>query len=286
MRTLLRRLSASTLFLAVGGCSATDILNRTALGTGVGVTTDIAYGDGERRTLDVYAPAGAHSAPVVVFFYGGGWTSGSKADYRFVGLALAARGFVTIVPDYRLYPEVRYPAFIEDGAAAVRWARDHAVAQGGDPGRIVLVGHSAGAYIAAMLALDDRWLGANDMVPGRDLAGVVGLAGPYDFLPLNTEELKAIFAPAADLGSTQPITHVGPGAPPMLLITGDGDDTVKPGNTMRLAAKLAAAGDQATTIVYPGVSHRILVGAFAWPLRPLAPTLDDVARFVAASKPR
>jgi acetyl esterase/lipase len=121
---------------------------------------------------------------VAVFFYGGSWDSGRRQDYAWVGRALAAQGFLTIVPDYRLYPAVRYPGFVEDGALAVRWAADHARALGGDPGRIVLIGHSAGAYIAAMLALDDRWLEAAGVDP-KAVRAFAGLSGPYDFLPLD-----------------------------------------------------------------------------------------------------
>ena len=111
---------------------------------------DVAYGRGPRQRLDVYAPRRREGrAAVAVFFYGGSWDSGRRQDYGWVGQALASRGFLTVIADYGLYPQVRFPGFLEDGARAVRGAQDHAEAFGGDPKRIVLVGHSAGAYNAA-----------------------------------------------------------------------------------------------------------------------------------------
>lgn len=146
--------------------------------------TDQAYGDAPRQTLDVYAPRRIEAPrPIAVFFYGGSWETGRRQDYEWTARALAAKGFVVVLPDYRLYPAVRFPAFLEDGALAVRWAVDHGPAYGGDPSRIVLLGHSAGAYNAVMLALDERYLKAAGVDP-RTIRAVAGLAGPYDFLPL------------------------------------------------------------------------------------------------------
>lgn len=217
----------------------------------------------------------------MVFFYGGNWQSGSKDDYLFVAEALASRGFVVVVPDYRLYPEVRYPAFLEDGAAAVSWSLDNLAAWGGDPHRVFLMGHSAGAYIAAMLAFDDRWLG-----PRRaQVRALVGLAGPYDFLPLVDPALKIIFGTEPDLKRTQPITFVDDRAPAVQVISGEGDGTVRVGNSQRLAAKIRATGGIAEERYYPDVSHLALVGSLAAPLRFLAPTLDDVTAFLTAQRP-
>lgn len=273
------------LVIALPGCSAVDLLNGVAPTTGIAVERDVAYGAGPRRRLDVYAPRDAAGAPVVVFFYGGGWESGDKADYGFVAASLAARGVVAIVPDYRLYPDVRYPAFLEDAAQAVAWAHGHARDYGGDPARLVLAGHSAGAYIAAMLSLDRRWLQEAGLDARQAVAATVGIAGPYDFLPLHDDTLRAIFGPPETLPATQPINHVDGRAPPMLLIAGTDDDTVEPGNSARLAARIRAAGGAVTTLAYPGVGHRGIIGAIAWPLRFLAPTLADVTRFVAAVPP-
>jgi acetyl esterase/lipase len=275
---------AATMMMMATACSPAGVLNLTSPRAGIEISRDIAYGDKPRQKLDVYAPRSASSgggnAPVVVFFYGGGWTEGDRKQYGFVARALASRGIVVVVPDYRLYPEVRFPAFIEDAAAATRWAHDHVRSHGGDPRRLFVVGHSAGAYIATMLSLDPRYLGTVGLDPGHDLAGCVGLAGPYDFLPLGTDELRAIFGTGEALVQTQPVNFVSAKAPPMLLITGKRDDTVYPRNSIRLAARLREAGARVQTIIYPRVGHRLLIGAFARPLRLLAPVLNDVSRFV------
>ena len=261
--------------------SPASVLNVLCLWGNYQVTGSVTYAPGPRHTLDIYAPSPRQGgAPVVVFFYGGNWEAGDKSIYRFVGAALAAKGLVAIIPDYRIYPEVRFPSFIEDGALAVRWARDHVAEFGGNPARIVLMGHSAGAQIAAMLAFDRRWLAAVGLESRRDLKGFVGLAGPYDFLPLDTPTLKSIFGPAGRLADTQPINFVDGTEPPIFLATGRDDDRVSPGNTARLARRIADRGGAATVAIYDRVGHRTLIGAFAPPLRPLAPVLQDTVAFV------
>ncbi len=255
------------------------IINAAAVGGGVEVTRTIRFADGKRGLLDVYYPKGVVGAPTVVFFYGGGWESGDRADYRFAAVALAKCGFVVAVPDYRVYPEVRYPDFLLDGVKAVRWARRNAEEFGGDPSLIILSGHSAGAYIAAMLALDKRWL---DPQSQAALAGVVGLSGPYDFLPLHSPVLKAIFAPAEDLATSQPISHVRSDAAPMLLLSGTSDRTVRPENSRRLSTEIRLRGGEARALFYRRVSHTTIMGAFSPLLRPLAPVLRDTATFIQA----
>jgi acetyl esterase/lipase len=242
---------------------------------------DIAYGGEARQHLDVYVPAGgAARAPVVVFFYGGGWGSGAKGDYAFVGKAFAAQGFVAVIPDYRLVPEVRFPAFIEDGAKAIRWTHDHIVEFGGDPGRLYLIGHSAGAYNAAMLTLDAHYLSEAGL-PANAVRATAGLAGPYDFLPLSEDRIAA-FGQAENPAATQPINFVRRSAPPMFLATGDNDTTVPPRNATGLAAKLRAAGAEAEDKTYPDVTHTDIVMALSKPLRGEAPVLEDVVRFFRA----
>lgn len=237
---------------------------------------DAAFGPGPRRRVDVYVPRRRTGAlPIVVFFYGGSWNSGTKAGYAFVGRALAARGFAVAIPDYRLVPEIRYPAFLQDNAAAVRWVRAHAAEFGGDAGRIVLAGHSAGAYDAAMLALDPRWLGADRAA----VRGWIGLAGPYDFLPFDQPVTQATFGTAPDPHDTQPVAHAGAGDPPALLATGDRDDTVRPRNSDALAARLTAAGVAVERRRYPRVGHVGIITAIARPLRGRAPVLADMAAF-------
>jgi len=264
--------------LWLAACSPADLVNFLTPDEGYSVTRDIDYGPEARHRLDLYEPEGpAASKAMVVFFYGGGWDSGSKDDYLFAAQAFAAAGLRVVVPDYRLYPQVVYPAFLEDAAAAVAWARRH------HEGPLFLVGHSAGAYNAVMLALDSRWLSAEKLTPCNALEGVVGLAGPYDFLPLDDAELEAIFSPPQGRAETQPINYADNDAPPLLLVTGSDDSTVLPRNSLNLAAARRAAGGRADTIVYEGIDHIGLVGALSRPLRGTAPVLRDTLAFVEAT---
>ena len=245
----------------------------------IALTTSIAYAEGARHTLDVCRPKSATAAPVIVFFYGGGWRSGSKRTYRYVAKALARRGYVAVLPDYRIYPQARYPDFLDDGAQAVRWVKDNAKRFGGDPQKIFLMGHSAGAHIAAMLAIDATWLRKAGLAPGRDIAGLIGISGPYDFLPLKDETLKIIFG--SNRPETQPITHVTSGAPPALLLTGGKDGVVGAGNSTRLAERLRAAGNEATAVIYPRIGHYLIVAAIAPIICILVPILRDTDGFIA-----
>ncbi len=268
---------------ALAGCSSVEVLNTLEPKGGVAITRDVAFMPGPRGRLDIYRPkTAAGRAPVVVFLYGGGWDSGSKGQYVFAGAALASRGFVAIVPDYRLFPEVRWPAFLQDSARAVAWAKAHAADYGGDPDDLFLMGHSAGAYNAVTLAVDRRWLAEAGMDPRRDVRGVVGLAGPYDFLPLHSDELRTIFGPEAQRPDTQPINHVDGMAPPLFLATDAADKVVDPSNTTRMADRVRAAGGQVQTRAYQGLNHALLLGAVAAPLRFLAPVLDDSVAFLRA----
>jgi acetyl esterase/lipase len=279
-------MAAMAAAIGLGGCSGIATLNALSPKGGVDIVRDVAYEPGPRGGLDIYRPAGANGhTPVVVFFYGGGWDSGSKAEYAFTGAALARHGFIAVIPDYRIYPQVRWPAFLQDSAAAVAWTRSHIQAYGGDPGDLFLMGHSAGAYDAVMLAVDKRWLAAVGLDPKRDLRGVVGLAGPYDFLPVRTAELKAIFGPPDQRPDTQPINHVDGDNPPLFLAADTGDKVVDPANTRRMAAKVREAGGPVETRYYKGLSHALLIGAVGAPLRFLAPVLADTVRFFQAQEP-
>lgn len=241
---------------------------------------DQAFGEGPRRRLDVYVPAAAvEKAPVLVFFYGGSWQSGSKDDYAFVGQAFAAQGFVTVLPDYRLYPEAAFPGFLEDGAAAVAWVRDNIAAYGGDPRRIVLAGHSAGAYNAAMLGLDPRYLAAAGVDP-KTIRAVAGLSGPYDFLPLDHATTTAVFGQAPDLSATQPVRLAGPLSPPTFLATGADDTVVRPRNTVSLAQKLRAAHVPVQERIYAGLDHKDTLLALSVSFRSKAPELAEMASFL------
>lgn len=252
-----------------------DQLNRLSPRRGV-VLREGAYAPGPRGAIDLYWPQAACNPPTVVFFYGGGWEAGERRMYRFLGTALAACGIACAIPDYRLYPEVRFPAFMEDAAAALAWA---AARPGVAAERLFLMGHSAGAQIATLLALDPRYRRAMAAPTPR---GVIGLAGPYDFLPLRSPVLREIFGPEACWPDSQPIRFVTPAAPPMLLAAGAKDRTVLPENTRRLEAALREAGAAVTARIYPGLGHRALIGGFASVLAPLLPVRRAVRRFIGS----
>ena len=279
---MFRRLSVILLGL-LSACSPVDVLNALAPTEGFSVTSDVAYRSGPRpsgrQALDVYSPKQTN-APVVVFLYGGGWRDGRKESYRFLAAELARLGVVTVVPDYRVYPEVRFPGFLFDAAEAVAWTRRNIAQYGGDPKRLFVMGHSAGAHIAAMLTLDRQWLGRVGLDPDRDIAGMIGLAGPYDFLPLRDPVLQTIFAPAGDLRLSQPITFARGDAPPMFLASGMDDTVVLPSNTTKLADRIRGQGGRVEAHLYPSLGHAVLIGAFARGLRWTAPVLEEVAAFV------
>ena len=280
----------STLLLA--GCSATGALNAVTTSRSYALSANVAYGPHPRQRLDIYTPTAAPTAggwPVVVFFYGGSWNTGTRTQYLFVGEALAARGVLTMVADYRLYPEVRYPDFLSDSAQALAYGLDHAARFGGDPKRVFVMGHSAGGYNAAMLALDARWLQATGHTP-NDLAGWIGLAGPYDFYPIINPDAKPVFFHPNYPPNSQPAGFTSPNAPRSFLAAAPDDKLVNPQrNTVQLAEKLQAAGVPVTLKLYPHASHTTLIGAFAWPLRWIAPVLEDVHAFIqsppAATRP-
>ena len=278
-------LGASVLALgALAACSPLTAINALSPVAGANVSNGISYGANVRHKLDIYRPAGAAAnAPVVVFFYGGNWTTGERADYAFVGRALASRGIVAVIPDYRLYPEVRYPDFLDDSAAAVTWTLREIGRHGGDPSRLFVMGHSAGAYNAAMLALDPQWLGKQRSAPSA-LRGWIGLAGPYDFLPIENKTARPVFHfPDTPLDS-QPVRHVSNAAAPALLIASSDDKLVNPTrNTGGMARLLREHKVPVTELYYEHISHTLLVGSIASPLRALAPTLDDIERFVKAN---
>jgi acetyl esterase/lipase len=228
----------------------------------------------------VYVPTGpATTRPVIVFFYGGNWQSGDKADYRFVAESLTRQGHIVVIPDYRVYPAAAFPGFVEDSAGAVAWVIGNIARYGGTADAVHLMGHSAGAYNAAMLALDTPYLRAAG-VPRERIAGVIGIAGPYDFLPLTDPMLKTIFGPEASRPRTQPINFVDRNAPPMLLVTGADDTTVRSGNTHRLAARLRAKGVPVREIVYPDTGHIDIVLGLSSRLRGNSRLAGDIEAFV------
>lgn len=287
LRQLQRRrwLAELGLLPLLQACSPLRLINAIVPDGSHTLIESLPYGAHERQRMDVYLPKPAVAgAPMAVFFYGGSWTSGDRADYKFVGEALAAKGIVAVVADYRLSPEVRYPAFLQDSAEAVKLALSRAKPWGASPDRVYLMGHSAGAYNAAMLALDPRWLQAAGVDRDR-LAGWIGLAGPYDFLPIGIPEVQMAFDWPGTPADSQPLFHARRAdaqAPPrVLLLAARGDDIVNPvRNTQGLAKALSARGEKVDVALLDRVGHATLIGAMAAPLRGLAPVLDTVCQFI------
>ncbi|WP_294172964.1 alpha/beta hydrolase [uncultured Sphingomonas sp.] len=286
-----RRPALAATLMALTGCTGAGLLNGldrlTPGGDGATrVVRGAAYGSQQRQALDVWVPTArryrGQKLPVLVFFYGGGWDSGSRGDYGFAGAAYAGQGFVTVVPDYRLVPAVRFPAFVEDGALALRWARENVARYGGDPERITLAGHSAGGYIAAMLALDRRWLDGAGVDP-RTVKAAALLAAPLDFAPFTESRGRNAFAHWSDVRATQPISFARADAPPIFLAHGTADRVVFPRNSQRLAARLQSLGAPATLRLYPGANHTDLVVSLARPFRRKTPALRDTAAFLRSA---
>lgn len=283
IRRMFRAVLLGGLLSALLGCSGLGVLNAFTPDDTFTRVADLSYGGDPRNRLDVYTPAGVTAdAPVVVFFYGGSWNSGSRADYSFVGEALASRGIVAVVADYRLYPQVHYQGFLEDSARALGWTREHIRQYGGDPQRLYVMGHSAGGYNAAMLALDPKWLALVNMQPSM-LRGWIGLAGPYDFLPIENPQVKPVFFFPNSPPDSQPINHVSAAAPSALLIAARDDELVNPArNTGGMARRLRDSGVSVRELYFARPGHATLVAAFSRPMRSLAPVLDEVANFIHA----
>ena len=286
-RPITRRLGllglGSAIAALVSGCSGAQVLDRLVAHDTYHGPTGVAYGPDPRQLLDVYQPATdtvPGGAPVVLFFYGGNWTRGERADYRFVGEALAANGIIAVVADYRLSPQVHYDGVLEDCALALQWTLAHAAGLGGDPARVMVMGHSAGAYNAAMLALDPRWLAALGLAPKR-LAGWIGLAGPYDFLPIRDPEVQVAFGWPQTPADSQPLLYAATKAPRTLLLAARNDTVVDAQrNTVGLATRLRAAGTEIEVRIFDHIGHVTTVAALARPLDWLAPVLPTVVAFV------
>jgi acetyl esterase/lipase len=239
-----------------------------------------AYGPGDWQQLDIYIPRerGDRRLPVAVFFYGGRWTSGSKADYRFAGDAFAKRGYIAVIPDYSKYPRVRFPAFVEDGAKALAWVYDHIADYGGNPDRIFVAGHSAGAHIGALLTANPAYLSREGKERSAVVRGFAGLAGPYAFTP-NEPDLEDIFGPPERYPAMQVTTFIDGTQPPMLLLYGDADTAVRRFNLDRLEARIREKGGIVKSTIYPGVGHLWIVAALGWVNFRGPPVLDGMLAF-------
>lgn len=282
-KALLLSLLLTAAGIALGACSAVSLLNATIPSAGYDVHRNIAYGDDPRQTLDIYVPKVADStlhAPVIVFFYGGSWKTGTKDDYLFLGQSFASKGYVTVVVDYRVYPQVSFPDFLYDSAYAFRFVHDNIGRYGGDTDALFLAGHSAGAYNAVMLAVNPEYL---QKVGAKQewIQGVIGISGPYDFLPLTDETLIKIFSSAKDMRKTQPITYVNKRSyPPFFLATGDSDQDVLPRNTMILATRLKQLGSPVETHFYHDIDHINIMLSLAYRFQEKTTLREDISHFI------
>ncbi len=278
----IRAVVAALLVLLLDGCQASlfHVINATSGNARLQVRTNVVFDPVHHLAMDVYAPAGAHDLPMVVFFYGGSWQNGKRQWYRWMGETLARHGLVVAIPDYRKYPQVRMEGFMTDAAHAVAWMHAHAADYGGDPKVTFLMGHSAGAHIAALLATDRRWLGKVGLQP-QNLAGFIGLAGPYDFLPLTDPAFIGMFGdtPAAQADS-QPVNFVNGDEPPMLLLQGTADHSVQAENARSLAKRMRARHESVEVRLYPGMGHTRVLLAYSYPGRRGTSALHDTLVFL------
>lgn len=274
-------------FFAQPGPKQLDMVNNVIPGDSDSqlLVQDQVYDETLGLGLNIWTPKTAATGPlpVVVFIYGGGWRDGAKDQYAFTGRALANRGYMVVLPDYRLFPDTRFPGFLEDSAKALAWVDDNIEALGGDPARIFLSGQSAGAYNVMMLALDRQWLGREGKSPDL-IRGVAALAGPYDFYPFDSETTKQSFGEYPEPEMTQPVNFVRSDAPPLWLSSGTNDTQVKPRNSKILRDKILAAGGDAEYVEYPDVDHLEIMMALAKPFRHKAPVLDDMVAFFERHK--
>ncbi len=283
MNTVFRALAAVFLVAVAAvasGCSALGLINKASPDAHYDSTRDITYGSEQRQLLDVHTPKQApdENAAVVVFFYGGGWRDGSKDNYEFVASALTQSGYTVVIPDYRLYPDVVFPTFVEDGAEAIAWVVDNIHQYAAADAPIFLMGHSAGAHIAASLAFDPRYLD-KEGTSTKVVRGFIGLSGPYDFLPIQRGYLEEVF-PESLRPRSQPVRYVSSAAPSTLLIHGDDDSTVRISNSRSLRDRLQDCGVNVELKSYPGVGHARVVAAIAPPLDFLARTMEDTSDFI------
>jgi len=272
--------------LLISACTQLSLLavNTPALFGAYRRDADLQYGVLAKQRLDVYTPTknSGQKLPIVIFLHGGGWNSGDKNQYRFVGAALAEQGWIGVSVNYRLYPAVKYPAFMDDAALAVKYVHEHATEWGGDSQKIYLMGHSAGAHIATMLALDNEFL---QKIGGDShwLRGVIGVAGPYDFIPFTFDYMHDLFGPEANYAQSQPMNYARADAPPLLLLHGMTDTNVLPRNTIKLVAAMQRQGGNVQAHYYEGVNHTDIIAAMSMPARGRAPTLADMKKFIDAN---
>ncbi len=286
IKTLLTSAALGIATVASVACSPVKTLNALVPSTSFNLHADIPYGDLPRQKLDIYVPKNAlPNTPVVIFYYGGSWDSGNKVDYKFAAEAFASNGYIAVIPDYRVYPEVLFPAFMADPVRAAKWVKTNIAKYQGNNNQMFLAGHSAGAHLAVMLAVNPQYLAVEGLFP-HDFAGVIGSAGPYDFLPLKSERLKTIFGPEEGRWQSQPIAFVDGKNPPMLLLVGLKDGTVWPHNTYNLAEKIKAKGGEVHVVELPNYGHIDMAAKLAKPLRGEGELLKPILAFIEAQTQR
>lgn len=280
-RSTLQRASIGLFAALMSACSPVKILNSIIPTDQYNTKENIAYGKLDRQKLDLYIPKNNEDKPlpVVLFYYGGGWDSGNKDNYLFVAEAFTSKGYLTVIPDYRVFPEVKFPEFMHDPVSAGQWVKQSIAEYGGDPNNIYVVGHSAGAHIGMMLNLNKDYLASVDLKPNQFRA-FIGLAGPYDFLPLQSNRLKDIFGPEETRWKSQPINFVTGDNQPTLLLVGLKDDTVWPKNSINLANAIEEKDGQVQVVKYPSYGHVDMVAKLAKPFRGSSTLLDDMVQFM------
>ncbi len=269
------------------GPAVVSTIDRIAGGTaGAEAKATISTGDHPAQKLVVWGPEDRDPAdpplPVLLFAHGGGWRSGDPVDYGFVGRAFVPEGFIVVLIGYRLGEDGIYPGMLQDTASAIAWTHEEIAAYGGDPDRMVLAGHSAGAYNVVMVGLEEQWLGRHGLSTG-DIAGVIGKAGPYDFAPFARDSTIAAFGHVDDPAATQPLTHARADGPHFLLIQGEQDTLVRPRNARVLGEAMEAAGGYALTKFYPTMGHNGPLLSLAAPLRTRREVVDLMANFARAA---
>lgn len=268
---------ASSLYLQLG----LAVANAPSYFSSTQIIHNVAYGPNPAQTMDIYIPKSAmtRKLDVVVFFYGGRWTTGKKEDYRFIGQTFADADFITVIPDYQKYPKVRFPVFVEDGAKALSWVVDHIGRYNGNIARINVAGHSAGAHIGALLATDGRYLKREGKSIAQAIHRFVGLAGPYSFIP-DTPDLEAIFAPPQHYDQIRAPTFVTGKEPPMLLMWGDKDVDVGGFNLEQLDTAIRIKHGFVKSIIYPGIDHIGIIRPFTWIYRSQLSVVNDTVAFL------
>ncbi len=243
------------------------------------IVSDLAYGQKKTQKLDIYLPVkSARPHDVIVFLYGGRWETGAKKDYAFVADAFTRRGYIVVIPDYRKYPDVKFPVFAQDAAASIAWTAQNIGEYGGNKARLFVSGHSAGAHLGALVVADETYLSGKKLI-----RGFAGLAGPYSFTP-DEKDLIDMFGPPRRYPQMQVTTFIDGAEPPMLLLHGAKDTTVERYNLDRLKAAIEKHGGKVKTKIYPGLDHIGIAAALSWLKRDEAPVIDDIDAFFKGVK--